>query len=166
VSLWDIDLKNGKLTRRLELGRNVDWPAFLVVSPAAGSLITPAWPSVEESPGSQNEGRSSSGSTTDTLVVRRIGKGPRPIPFQLSLQGATDSSHPSLMYEPIRSQWEVLPQFPLKTDWGRICFIDETTLVYTGTDYRLWRFDLDTWESELLWAPASASDNPSEGTEP
>jgi hypothetical protein len=48
--------------------------------------------------------------------------------------------------------------FALERKWGKIRFIDETTLVYTGTDYRLWRFDLDTWESELLWKPYPEED--------
>jgi hypothetical protein len=115
---------------------------MLVFSPLASSVIAPRELQPGESPPPMFREPENEAYFTYPLVLHTIGQPPRDLPLPL-----LDLKH--VLGGPIR------PPRPFFFDYSRIGFIDETALVYAGTDYRLWRFDLNKWESELLWKPAS-----------
>lgn len=130
-SVWDMDLEAGNLTRVMALTMG---PAYdsIVQSPSGASFVAPAL---------GNREYKVHGSSPPSLALYREGEEPRVLPFQIMPSGGGigpgNRHFPTLFWE--------------------IRFLDEDTLVYTGVPYDLWRFDLRTWKSELLWNPKAAA---------
>lgn len=134
TSVWELDLDTGNLTRPMDLNRDILIPNY---APSGTSVLTSPASSLAGTPGPAPAPASAPGTAhvSAGLTVHTIGEPPRPLPFRV------------LVPAPIPGL-EVFPGAE-----ANIRFLDDNTLIHTGAGDALWRFDLRTSQTELLWRP-------------